>query len=99
MNEVVRLRLIEPAARDAANLEALCTDALELMLTSRGNPTLEVESTLKIDPHCVRAHCLRLALIVRADGGAGRLAAAESATAIEAAGIDPNDPARRHCCR
>jgi hypothetical protein len=69
------------------------------MLTSRGNPTLEVESTLKIDPHCVRAHCLRLALIVRADGGAGRLAAAESATAIEAAGIDPNDPARRHCRR
>jgi hypothetical protein len=66
------------------------------MLTFRGNPSLDVESALKIDPHCVPAHCLRLALIVRADDGTARLAVAESAAVIEAANTDRNDRARRH---
>ena len=38
MNELARLRRIDPPAGEAADLEALCTHALELMLTSRGNP-------------------------------------------------------------
>ena len=42
MNELARLRRIERAAGEAADLEALCTHALELMLASRGNPCLDL---------------------------------------------------------
>ena len=68
--------------------------ALELMLTHRGDPSLEVERALSADPDCAPAHCLRLALIVRADNAAGRPALAESATTIERCGA--SNPARRH---
>jgi hypothetical protein len=58
MNGLVKLRLIRPAAaKPAADLEPRCTHALELMLTSRGNPSLEVENAPAIDPHssCMRS--------------------------------------------
>ena len=45
---------------------------------------------------CVFGHCLRAALIVRADSGAPRSALAASIAAIEAACPDTNDPARSH---
>jgi hypothetical protein len=96
MNELVRLRLIEPSAVKAANLQTRCAHALELMLTSRGNPSQEIDNALAIDLNCVSAHRLRMALIVRADNNAARLAVVESAEAIEAACPDQNDPARRH---
>ena len=52
MNGLVKLRLIRPAAaKPAADLEPRCTHALELLLASRGNPSLEVENALAIDPH------------------------------------------------
>ena len=52
MNGLVKLRLIRPAAaKPAADLEPRCTHALELLLASPGNPSLEVENALAIDPH------------------------------------------------
>ncbi len=99
MNAIVRLRAIGSVAADAAiGSLARCERALELMLTHRGNPSLEVERALADDPHCAFGHCLRLALIVRADDNsdAVRIALAKSVDAIEAARPDRNDPARRH---
>ncbi len=93
----VSLRLPEAfVAPTATDPQARCERALALMLTHRGNPLLEVEEALGSDPHSVSAHCLRLALIVRADNDAGRPALAESVAAIEALRPAPNDPARRH---
>ena len=97
MNESVRLRPLDSlAAPSATDPRALCRRALDLMLTHRGNPALEVERALEADPDDVAAHCLRLALIVRADDDAGRPALAKSLAAIEASRPDPSDPARRH---
>ena len=67
-----------------------------MMLTQRGDPFVEVERALADDPGCVFCHCLRAALIVRADGNAPRSALATSIAAIEAACLDTDDPARRH---
>jgi hypothetical protein len=44
-----------------------CEHALELLLTHRGNPSVEVDRVLADDPHSVFGHCLRAALIVCAD--------------------------------
>lgn len=42
--------------------------ALDMMLTQRGGDALgEVERVLAVDPKSVIGHCLRAALIVRAD--------------------------------
>ena len=73
-----------------------CEQALDLMLTHRGDPSSEIERVLAEDPGFVFAHCLRAALIVRADADAARPALAESLAAIEAACPDMNDPACRH---
>ena len=73
-----------------------CERALDMMLTQRGRPFVEVERALADDPGCVFCHCLRAALIVRADGNAPRSALAASIAAIEATCPDSNNPARRH---
>ena len=73
-----------------------CEHALELLLTHRGNPSVEIERALAEDPHCVFGHCLRAAVIVRADAGAERSKVATSVAAIEALCPDIDDPARRH---
>jgi tetratricopeptide (TPR) repeat protein len=70
--------------------------ALELALTDRGNPAAEVERVLADDPQFVFGHCLRAALIVKADDHAARSKLADSLTAIEAERPDRDDPARRH---
>jgi tetratricopeptide (TPR) repeat protein len=80
---------------DTASLPR-CQHALELLLTHRGNPSAEVERVLADDPQCVFAHCLRAALIVRADDQAARPLLAASVAEIEAVCADPDDPARRH---
>jgi hypothetical protein len=46
-----------------------CEQALELFVTHRGNPAAEIDRVVVDDPHCVFAHCLRAALIVRDDDG------------------------------
>jgi tetratricopeptide (TPR) repeat protein len=66
------------------------------MLTSRGNPIVEVDRVLVDDPQFVFAHCLRAALIVRADDDAARSKLIASITAIETSCSEKDDPARRH---
>jgi len=66
------------------------------MLTSRGNPLVDVDSVLADDPQFVFAHCLRAALIVRADDHAARSKLADSVSAIEAECPDMDSSARRH---
>ena len=73
-----------------------CESALDMLLTQRGDALAEVERVLANDPESVFGHCLRAALIVRAESGAPRSALAASIAAIEAACPDTNDPARRH---
>ena len=73
-----------------------CESALDMMLTQRGDPFAEIEQVLAGDPGCVFAHCVRAALIVRADSAAARPTLAASIAAIEAAYPDTDDPARRH---
>ncbi len=70
--------------------------ALELLLTHRGNPSTVVERMLAEHPRSVFGHCLRAAIIVRADDRAGAARLAESLAAIEAACHDADDPAHRH---
>ena len=84
-----------PAAIETNSLQRY-ERALDMMLTQRGDAFFEVERALADDPGCVFCHCLRAALIVRADGNALRSALAASIGAIEAACPDTDDPARRH---
>jgi tetratricopeptide (TPR) repeat protein len=73
-----------------------CEHALELLLTHRGNPSVEVDRVLATDPQCVFGHCLRAALIVRAGDATAQFTLAASVAAIEAACPDMDDHARRH---
>jgi tetratricopeptide (TPR) repeat protein len=70
--------------------------ALELLLTHRGNPSAVVERMVAEHPGSVFGHCLRAAIIVRADDRTKAARLAESLAAIEAACHDVDDPARRH---
>lgn len=69
---------------------------LELMLTSRGNPLVEIDRVLADDPQFIFANCLRAALIVRTDHDAARSKLVVSVTAIEKNCADKDDRARRH---
>ncbi len=73
-----------------------CEIALGDLLTYRGNPSRDVDRVLADDPGFIFGHCLRAALIVRADDGGGRPRMRESIAAIEASHPDRADPARRH---
>src|SRR5262245_45365320 len=44
-----------------------CERALDMLLTQRGDASAEVERLLADDPGCVFGHCLRAALVVRAE--------------------------------
>jgi hypothetical protein len=93
---------MRPHAAASANPESntgsrrRCEQALEAMLTNRGNPSGDIERVLADDPQFIFAHCLRAALIVRADDTGARSKLVESAAAIEAICIGGDDPARRH---
>ena len=97
MEEAVRFNAAEPASteEDTQSLSR-CEHALELLLTHRGNPSVEVKQVLADDPQCVFAHCLNAALIICADAAVSRSSLAASAAAIDAACPDMHDPARRH---
>jgi hypothetical protein len=83
------LRAATPAlAAVETNSLQRCERALDMMLTQRGDAFAEVERVLADDPKCVFGHCLRAALIVRADSTAPRSTLAASITAIEAASPD-----------
>lgn len=93
MNQRVRVFGAEPATGPAPTE---CALALDRMLTHRGSPSVQIRRALTLDPGCVSAHVLRMALIVRADDDRARAAIEESVAAIGAARSDPADPARRH---
>jgi len=78
------------------DLLSRCEHALDLLLTNRGNPSAEIDRVLADDPQFVSGHCLRAAMIVRADDDAARSKLVASVTAIEALCQDADDPARRH---
>src|SRR5262244_198171 len=97
MDTAVRLHAAEPAPAGAyEDSQSRYENALELLLTHRGNPFVEVERVLAEDPRSLFGHCLRAALIVRADDTTARSTLAASIAAVEAACSDPDDPARRH---
>jgi tetratricopeptide (TPR) repeat protein len=90
------LAVAAPTAATQGDVLRRCADALDLMLTHRGNPALVVERALADDPHSVFAHCLRAALIVRNGADTRRPLLAASLAAIVAACPASDDPARRH---
>ena len=92
------MALYAESATDKADFDShtRCKRAVELMLTSRGNPSVEVDRVLADDPQFVFAHCLRAAIIVRGDHDAARSKLVASVTAIETNCSDIDDPARRH---
>jgi hypothetical protein len=94
-NRVLSAAITAPLAVDAGLLSR-CERALDMMLTQRGEAFAEVEQVLAIDPEHVVGHCLRCALIVRADSAASRSTLAASIAVIEAAHLHSDDPARRH---
>jgi hypothetical protein len=97
MNATAKRHAAEPATTEAdTDSRQRCEHVLEQMLTYRGNPSAEVERVLADDPLCIFGHCLRAALIVRADDDAARPTLAASVAAIETACPDKNNPARRH---
>ncbi len=97
MNPAVKFHAAKAAIVEPhANSLWRCEHALELLLMHRGNPSVEIDRALTEDPLCVFGHCLRAAVIVRADAGAARSKLAASVTAIEALCPDVDDPAHRH---
>jgi tetratricopeptide (TPR) repeat protein len=96
MKREVKSRLNGSIAPIKGNLRWRCEHAVRMMLTQRGEPLVEVESVLAEDPDCVFGHCLRAALVVRADNAAQRSTLATSIAAIEAGCPDVQNPARRH---
>jgi len=73
-----------------------CERALEALLTNRGSPSRDVDRVLADDPQFVFGHCLRAAIIVRADDIAARSKLVASVTALEAICPNVNDAVRRH---
>jgi hypothetical protein len=71
-----------------------CKDALNLMLTHRGEPFADVEKILADNPKCLLAHCLRVAFVVSTDGDVRLLT--ESAHVIEATCSNSEHPAHRY---
>ena len=72
---------VNPTAR--ANSLRRCDRALEDLLTNRGKPSHDVDLVLADDPQFIRGHCLRAAIIVRADDIAARSKLVESLMALE----------------
>src|SRR5215510_2354307 len=58
-----------------------CEHALEALLTNRGKPSCDVDRVLADDPQFILGHCLRAAIIVRADDIAARSKLFASVTA------------------
>jgi hypothetical protein len=98
MNGDLAVGLHAHSATGKADLDSLARGkrVLELVLTNRGNPAIEIDQVLANDPQFVFGHCLRAALIVRADDNTARSKLVASVTAIEAICPDLNDPAHRH---
>jgi hypothetical protein len=86
----------ESARGETGSRSKRYADALEQLLTHRGDPSVEVGQILADHPDFVAAHGLRSALIVCADAIGRRSLMASSLAAIEAVCPDATAPARRH---
>jgi tetratricopeptide (TPR) repeat protein len=71
-------------------------NALEALLTNRGDLSRDVDQLLADDPQYILGHCLRAGLIVRGDDAGARSKLMESVNVIEAARTASDDPARYH---
>jgi len=91
-----QIRFPAESLPSAMDLQSRRDHVLGLLLTHRGDPLAEIDRVLADDPHSVSGHCLRAAIIVHADATAARPWLAGSLAAIEAAGLDAGDLARRH---
>jgi hypothetical protein len=85
-----------PATEANGDLFSGCQSALELLLTQRGDASREVDRLLAEKPKSLGLHCLRLALIVRADDSGARSTAEESIALIEAESPDLSAHAHHH---
>src|SRR5215831_7282062 len=85
-----------PAAEADGDLLSGCQSTLELLLTQRGDPSREVDRLLDENPKSLGLHCLRLALIVRADDSGARSTAEQSIALIEEGTPDLSAHAHRH---
>jgi tetratricopeptide (TPR) repeat protein len=86
----------ETTFAESADSRRRCEQALEALLTNRGNPARDVDQALADDPRFVFGHCFRAGLIVRVDDATARSKLIESVAAIEAICPDIDNPARRH---
>ena len=89
------MKLAESASAKSDSLMR-CERVLEALLTNRGNPSRDVDRVLAGDPQFIFGHCLRVAIVVRADDIAARSKLAASVAALEAICPDIGDPARCH---
>jgi hypothetical protein len=95
---VIASQIRNPAdsAPSATDLQSCRDQALELMLTHRGDPLAEIDRVLADDRYSVSSHCLRAAIIVHADRKDARARLTASLAAIDAVGVHARDRARRH---
>ena len=73
-----------------------CDRALEDLLANRGTASRDVDRVLANDPQFTLGHCLRAAIIVRADDITARSKLVASVTALETMCPNTDDPASRH---
>jgi hypothetical protein len=73
-----------------------CAPLVESFLTSRGDPSGDIDRLLTDDPWFVFGHCLRMAIIVRGDDGASVSRLVDSITAVEAMCPEDYPQACRH---
>src|SRR5262245_58076711 len=73
------------ADHESENSDSLlrCERAVEALLANRGQPSRDVDRVLADDPQFVLGHCLRAAIIVRADDITARSKLVASVTMIE----------------
>ena len=88
----------DQAEQESGHTESLirCESALNDLLTNRGKPSRDLDHILADDPQFIIGHCLRAAIIVRADDIAARSKLLASVTALESMCPDVSDPTRRH---
>ena len=75
----------DQAEQESGHTDSLirCESALNDLLTNRGKPSRDLDHILADDPQFIIGHCLRAAIIVRADDIAARSKLLASVTALD----------------
>jgi len=89
---------LHQAEYDGGRTDSLgrCDRALEDLLANRGTASRDVDRVIANDPQFILGHCLRAAIIVRADDITARSKLVASVTALETMCPNTDDPASRH---